>query len=88
MTNETFVLHLLESFDIYLLSFVLSFVLYYWLYKGVLGSIFDPLTLQVVGSMFGFSVVLFLFFKELITSYYFTNYVLTQSAFFSRFFLL
>lgn len=88
MTNETFIIHLLESFDVYSICFLLSCLVYYLLYRGVLGSIFDPLTLQVIGSMFGFSVVLFLYFKDLISYYYFTNYLFTQSAFFLGFFLI
>lgn len=88
MTNEIFVIHLLESFDVYSICLLLSCIIYYFLYRGVLGSIFDPLTLQVAGSMFGFSVVLFLYFKDLISYYYFTNYLLTQSAFFLGFFII
>lgn len=88
MTNETFIIYLLESFDIYLICLLLSGIIYYLLFRGALGSIFDPLTLQVVGSMFGCSVVFFLYFTDLISSYYFTNYLFTQSAFLLGFFLI
>lgn len=88
MTNESFLIYLLESFDIYLICFLLSCIVYYLLYRKVLDSIFDPLTLQVVGSMFGFSVVLFLYSKDLILTFYFTNYLFTQFAFLAGFFLV
>ncbi|MFD1601610.1 O-antigen polymerase [Flavobacterium artemisiae] len=87
MTNEAFIIHLLESYGTYIIALLISILVFITLYRRIIASIFDPLALQLLSSMFGFSVVLFLFFDNLISQFYFSSYLFTQFAFWFGFFL-
>jgi oligosaccharide repeat unit polymerase len=87
MTNEAFVIYILDSPWSFFGALLISIFFFIILYRKTISSMFDPLALHVLSSMFGLSVVLFLFFESLISSYYFTSYLFTQFAFFGGFFL-
>lgn len=76
----------MDNIGLYLLTLLLSFALYYILYRKIYVSIFDPVIFQTIGSMFGFSVVIFLAFIGEIKSFYLLSYITTQGAFWVGFF--
>lgn len=86
MKTENFILLLMDNIGLYLLTLLLSFALYYILYRKIYVSIFDPVIFQTIGSMFGFSVVIFLAFVGEIKSFYLLSYITTQGAFWIGFF--
>jgi len=67
---------------------VLSIFIYYILFKKHIVSILDPFSLAVIGSMFGFSIVVFLRVTNTISERYFFQFIFSQSAFFIGFFIL
>ena len=69
----------------YILSLLIGLFVYFSVYKKYFISIFDPLTIAGVFSMFGFVIVIFLKFTGNISNYYFMVYLVTQFAFFFGF---
>jgi hypothetical protein len=87
MNTVSFFLLLSQNLIIFLVILVLICGLYYILFKKFIISVVDPFFLQFVSSLFGFSVVVFLFIMNKIEMYYFSSYVFTQFAFFGGFLL-
>lgn len=87
MRTDEFLLLVVENLSLYLICLFTALVLYFYVFRKVVISIFDPLTIQLIGSMFGFSVVFFLFFTSEIDSVYFSHYLFTQVAFYFGFFI-
>lgn len=86
MNNYEFYAILLANVDTFLLSMFISFMFYFILFRKRITSVLDPIILQIIASVFGFTVVLFLFLVNAITPLVFTSYVVTQLAFFAGFF--
>jgi oligosaccharide repeat unit polymerase len=88
MNNIDFALHFAEHAFEGVLFIVLSLVVNLLLLRRYIYSIFDPLLFYAVLSAMGGSVVLYLYHFDLIGSYYFVSYLLTQAAFLGAFLLI
>ena len=61
---------------------VIAFILYFFIFRKTYLSFLDPLIFNLLYSVFGFSVVIFLYATENIAARYLYSYLLTQAAFF------
>ncbi|GAA4327284.1 hypothetical protein GCM10023149_30610 [Mucilaginibacter gynuensis] len=78
----TFGLLLYDNLYLYLGILAVSLFLYFILFKKNYISFLDPLIFNLIYSVFGFSVVVFLYATQSIELKYFISYLLTQAAFF------
>ena len=83
MTNWEFIQLLSEQWKLYLIITIVSCLIYWFIFRKKIYNIFDPLFISLVGSVFGFSIVLYLYVTNTITFYFFSSYILTQCAFFT-----
>lgn len=88
MSSGEFVSLIFIEYLLYIFSLFIGFFTYFSVYKRYFISIFDPLTIAGVFSMFGFVGVIFLKFTGNISIYYFSMYLATQFAFFLGFMLV
>lgn len=88
MSNPEFFIFVVENIWLYLGCLGFAILLYFLLFRKVYISIFDPLIIALIGSMFSFSVVSFLFLIDEIDTFYLSNYLLTQVAFIGCFLLM
>lgn len=72
---------LLDDLLQYIFILSCSLLMYKLLFKKYVFSFFDPLFLSLVFSSFATSVVIFLYFQDLIDDYFFGNFILTQLSF-------
>lgn len=71
----------LDNQGLYCLILIFTLILYWRIYRKFIFSFIDPLFLSSIYSLFGFSVVLFLFVLNNISQYYFCSFLLTQISF-------
>jgi hypothetical protein len=81
MNNYDFLGLVLKHLPLYLVALGLCLAVYYVIYRRLFISILDPLFLSTLFSLFGSSVVLFLYFTDSISNFYFSSFILTQAAF-------
>lgn len=86
MDWSEFGLLLNEHLYLYLQLLVFSVIVYIFIFRKVYISFLDPFIFSVVFSVFGFSVVLFLYLTNNIPEIYLISYLLTQVAFWLGFF--
>jgi len=87
MSWGEFGIYLGKHISVYLFPcLVVSGILYYMLYRKKVISLLEPFTMSVVGSMFGFSTVLFLKITGAMNDRYFFQYLFSQAAFWTGFF--
>ncbi len=70
----------------YLYCLLIAVAVYFFIIRAFYISVIDPLVLVTLFSMFGFSVVLFLYVTHAIRPYYFESYLATQIAFWAGLF--
>lgn len=70
-----------DHIPLYLIILAVSIVIYALIYRKLYLSILDPIMFAVLFSVFGFSVVWFLYFTHSIYVKYLISYLLTQIAF-------
>lgn len=87
MNNLEFGLHFAENISVGVLFVVVSLLVNLLLFRRYIYSLFDPLLFFTILSAMGGSVVLYLYWFDLITLFYFTSYLLTQVAFLAGFLL-
>lgn len=87
MNYEAFFLLFSSNVAIYMYSLFFSVLVYYFIFKRTIVSIFDPYTMAVLGSMFAFSTVFFIWVLGEIENFYFVQYILSQAVFIIGFFL-
>lgn len=87
MSYFDFALLLEDQINTYILCLILSILIYVLIFRKKILSIFDPFTLCLLGSMMGFSVVIFLKATNTISGYYFYQYIFSQVAFWLGFFM-
>lgn len=75
----------LPNQSLYYAILLLSIAVYFVVFRIYYISIIDPAFLEVIGSIFGFSVVLLLFFTDNIAWYYFESYLFSQIIFWCGF---
>lgn len=85
MGISEFFLYVYSDWGRMLLSIIISLIIYILLYRKYFRSLLDPLTLMLLGSCMGCSVVIFLYIKSLILSVYFYSYISTQLFFYLGF---
>lgn len=86
MNTEEFIgLVFMPNQSLYYLLLLFSIIVYAIIYRKYYISIIDPSFLEVINSMFGFSVVLLLWFTDNMSLYYFSNYLTSQIAFWAGF---
>ena len=71
---------------LYCVIFAVSVIIYALLFKRLFISILDPIVFALIFSVFGFSVVWFLYFTKSIDTRYLVSYMLTQVAFWAGLF--
>lgn len=81
MSYYDFTTFLMENLNLFIHVFFFSLFLIGCLFWKHYLSIWDPLTISVLASIAGFSVVQLLYIKKEIESYYYVHYLLTQIAF-------
>ncbi|TSJ36397.1 oligosaccharide repeat unit polymerase [Mucilaginibacter corticis] len=81
-----FGLLLYEHLPLYLLILAGALLLYYFIFKTTYLSLLDPLIFNLLYSVFGFSVVIFLYATQSMDIKYLYSYLLTQLAFFGGLF--
>lgn len=87
MNNLEFGLHFAENIYVGVGFVVLSLLINLLLFRRYVYSLFDPLLFYTILSAMGGSVVLYLYWFDLITPFYFASYLLTQVAFLAGFLL-
>jgi len=78
----TFGLLLYENLPLYLCILTGSLILYIAIFRKSYISFLDPFIFNLTYSVFGFSVVIFLYATKSMDVKYFYSYLLTQTAFF------
>jgi len=76
-----FGLLLQDNIPLYTVILTLSILIYVFLFRKIYLSILDPLIFSLIFSVFGFSVVWFLYFTNSIELRYLLSYIFTQTAF-------
>ena len=76
-----FGLLLQANIPLYTVILTLSILIYVFLFRKIYLSILDPLIFSLIFSVFGFSVVWFLYFTNSIELRYLLSYIFTQTAF-------
>lgn len=86
MNTEEFIgLVFMPNQSLYYLLLLFSMIVYAIIYWKYYISIIDPSFLEVISSMFGFSVVLLLWFTDNISLHYFSSFLVSQIAFWMGF---
>jgi len=75
-----------DNTGLYLEVLLGSLLLYYLIYRKMFISILDPIGFSLLFSVFGFSVVMFLYITKSIEAKFLISYLLTQAAFVGGFF--
>lgn len=88
MTKSEFWLNYASNLDYAFLSLLISAMVYFIFFRKYIYSILDPLALHILMSVCASSVVIFLFQTNLIQSFYFYNFILTQLFFIFGFILV
>jgi hypothetical protein len=70
-----------DNILLYVAILLVSVVLYYFIFRRMYLSILDPIMFSLIFSVFGFSVVWFLYFTNSLANKYLISYLLTQFAF-------
>jgi len=81
-----FGLLLYDHIALYLVILAVSVLLYIFLFRSLYLSVLDPLVFALLFSVFGFSVVWFLYFTHSMDTIYLVSYLLTQIAFWAGLF--
>lgn len=81
MSYFEFSVLLYDNISIFISIFVICAVIYYKLFNKSVNSIIDPFIMGLFASCTGLSVVLFLYITKNISSYYFLQYLLSQTSF-------
>ena len=87
MSYYEFGLLLYDNLYLYIAVFIFSVILYIVLFRRTVHSILDPYFFSLFFSCSGFSVVIFLFLINEISNFYFYQYLITQTFFFTGFLL-
>jgi len=82
----TFGLLLYEQLPLYLLCLAIALLLYFFIFRKAYLSFLDPYIFNLLYSVFGFSVVIFLALTLNMDARYLWSYLLTQGAFFAGIF--
>ena len=88
MDNYDFLKVFSNNIYIYIIILLFISILYYIVFRREIFSVIDPLFLSLVYSIFAASVVFLLYFTNNISNYIFSNFCVTQLAFFAGFFSL
>ncbi|MBK0384095.1 oligosaccharide repeat unit polymerase [Pedobacter sp. SD-b] len=78
----SFGLLLADNIALFLKIFAASLIIYTIIFKRLYISVLDPIVFTLLFSVFGFTVVWFLYFTKQILTFYLISYLLTQIAFF------
>lgn len=81
MNNFDFFFLFYNNKPLFWFSFFICVCLLYFLYKPYIISLIDPLLFSAINTLFGASVVLFMYFTNSIKPFYLASYFLTQFAF-------
>jgi len=81
MLSIEFMKYLLDDFYIYFAILVCYTCGYFYLVRKYIYTILDPLFLYTLYSCFGGTIVVFMFYKDVISLQYFLSYLFTQAAF-------
>ena len=87
MGNAEFIILIFTNLWTFAGSAAIAIALFYLIYRRVIVSILDPISMALFGSCAGFAVVIFLMLTDSIQTIYFWGYLATQIAFILGFFL-
>ena len=85
MNESLFWLYYISNIGTGIVFAVVLLIINFLIFRRYIYSIFDPFALHLFMSTCGYSVVFFLYYLNLISSYYFFSFLLTQTAFFIGF---
>lgn len=79
---------LINNIGLYLSVLLVVIIIYYSIFRRICNSVLDPLFIAILASIFGTSVVFFLYFTGHINHPYFLSYFFTQFAFIAGVFVI